>query len=244
MIIKTHSFARLSVLLVALLLCLGACKKKDEAPVAVFRTLSQDKTYNGQRNYITYVYDEEGRIKNILGSILYSDLTYTGDSAYYVEYQIGGMPNNSYSMKLDAAGRFLSDDKEAYEYNSSGNLVKRTFTNLANAHTVYTWEDGNNTRTDTYINDTLYSSSVYTFYTDKLNKAHWDYNGSGIGCFFGGASKNLIKESHSLTPSGDIYEPIDWTYEFDKNDLPIHLMMLRHSNGTFIDTRYSYGRVE
>lgn len=224
------------VLAFVLITMVGGCKKK-EADALNFRMASH-YTFNGFNHiYSTFVYDEQGRISKILGAPLYAFITYSGDSAFYKEYRVSdnGL-NSSFSIKLGAAGRFMNDDFYNYEYNSSGQVVKRSYISNPSTYTVYNWQDGNMVKEDNYVAGVISSSYDYIFYTDKPNTAKWNYFYSGIDCFFAPVNKNLIKRF----PANDV----DCTYEIGENSLPEKMTIIYNTAGIVRTNTYTYELAE
>lgn len=236
---------RYASLFLVVTFALNSCKKSEDTPVTLnFRTVSQLRADGNDYSYTTYYYDSQGRIEKTLGSQIYSNVIYTSDSAFYKEYQLNGNLNASYSMKLDAAGRFLNDGYQTYQYNSDGKLAKRTYILTPTTYIVHTWQDGDNVKEETYIGGELTYTTTYTYYTDKPNKAGWDYNHSGINCFFGRASKHLIKKSVTVDKNGVTNNDVDWTYELDSNGLPKEMKLSFNTLGTFDTYKYAYELAE
>ena len=223
----------------------GCSKDNDEnTPPGNFRTVTQSLVDGGIYYYTTYLYDEQGRIEKLFGSQIYGLLTYASDSVFYKEYQLNGFLNASFVMKMDAAGRFINDGYETYQYNTDGKLTRRASITNPSTYILNTWVDGNNTKEEYYIDGTLAYTQTATYYTDKPNKAGWDYFRYGFYCFFGGASDDLVKKTVTLDKDGQIENDIDWSYEFDDNGLPVKVTLHLNLQGTFYSYYYTYERVE
>ncbi len=227
----------LYTLCAALLFTASSCKKETAGVTETCRTVSQYTIIGTTPYYTTYHYDSKGRIDATLGSQLYSFITYTADSAFYKEYQLNGFLNSSFSMKLDASGRFITRGGITYQYDTEGHLIKEVVGSVIHD---YTWQDGNMTSETTTISGVPSYTYTYTYYTDKENKAHWDYNHNGIDCFFGEASKNLLKHiSTEDLVSGTVTET-NWTYEYNEKGLPTQMTILFVGTGTFNTYFYTY----
>ncbi len=226
------------IFVAAVMLSGSSCKKETDAVSESCRTVSVYNVDNASPYYTTYYYDEQGRISATLGKQIYSYITYTADSAIYKEYQLNGFLNASYSMKVDANGRFVTKDDIAFQYNADGNLIHQ------DAGTVtydYTWQNGDMIKQQTTIGGVLSYTTNYTYYPEHENKAGWDYNHSGINCFFGGDSKLLIKHTQTVyNPTGVTQSETDWTYEFNEKGLPTQMKILFVGNGTFDTYLYNY----
>lgn len=223
-----------------------SCSKDNDenAPPTKFRTVSQSLVDGGVYYYSTYIYDDQGRIEKIFGSQIYSLFTYASDSVFYKEYQLNGFLNASFVMKMDAAGRFLNDGYESYQYNADGKLTRRASITNPSTYVVNTWVDGNNTKEEYFMDGTLANTTTSTYYTDKPNKAGWDYLRYGFYCFFGGASDNLVKKTVTKDKDGQIVSDVDWSYDLDDNGLPVKVTLHLNLQGIFYSYYYTYERIE
>ncbi len=206
--------------LMALVLATGSCKKETAAETRY--RLSSQYSVSGNIPYFTlYNYDEQVRIISTFGNQVNGFLSYGPNTVGYLEYQPDGSVNNSFTMQLDAAGRFTTKDGATFQYNSDGKLVRKSSGTLV---VEYTWQDGNLVSFSTFISGVLSYTYTFTFYTDRPNHANWDYTNLGLDAFFGQDSKNLIKHSEILEhATGTTSSSVDWVYDFNDDGLPIKL---------------------
>lgn len=223
---KTCKNTTAAFFIMCLILTIGSCNKDKGGETVNYRTVSQYTISGGTPYYSSYFYDMQGRIEKILGSQIYSYLTYQTDSVLYQEYRTDGGLNNTYKLKLDGSGRIIYRNGASYLYNADGKLTREFFASDTGRHYDYTWQNGDLTEARTTVGGVLGYTTYYTYYTDHENKAHWDYNHSGFNCFYGQDSKHLIKHTKSVQESNGSFSETDWTYEFNDRGLPIKMNII------------------
>ena len=92
---------------------------------------------------------------------------------------------------------------------------------------------------ETRFSGVLKFVTTYSYHND-LNKANWDYNHSGLSCFFGQASKHLIKQSRTQNIDAGTTSETEWTYELNSKGLPEKMTILFVNLGSFSTYYYSY----
>ena len=216
----------------------SSCKKDDTSVTETCRTISQFVDMPGNPFYMTYYFDEQDRVTAILGKQSYAYITYIGDSAVYKEYELNGTLDQTFTLKTDAAGRFITSGNAVLEYNASGQLTKIT---RPSVEITYTWVDGNITKDQIRQGGVLTSSTNYTYFTEYENKAHWDYSNIGIDCFYGRATKNLLKKALTTDEINHVISnEANFTYTRNEKGLPVVLNLQLVNSGTFYNYQYNY----
>lgn len=216
------------------------CKKNETDPNDGGTTkLLQKYTSTQYHDTISFGYNTIGQMIRSEGSEDRSTFEFTGNQLTYKEFRktenrttatatfnvnaqgnvVSGQGTFSYNLNAPYTAQFT------FEYDGSGNLIKRTDARSDGNTWSYefTWTNGDITTIKWINNGALYLTQTIAYYTDKedKNKVDWDKFLSGTNSFFGNSNSHLRKHQQVVfAPGSTVTQEYSYDYTLGADGYP------------------------
>jgi hypothetical protein len=218
----------LFILAAVCVLSAASCKKKVE-------TCKLGKTYasdgNTTPNPNVFSYYEDGRLKTVLYTNRTKDsLSYSADTLYIrtrdnadstIALFTGvldsrGNVTSATKVFVDYAGNVISTESYLLEYNSEGQLSKKTVTSGGTSTVLNINYEGTNSKSGTlYIGPNL-DRQFFFFHNTVENKTGIDDLNSVLTPYFGEPSTHLLDSAYIITTTDSIR--VQYAHTLDDNE--------------------------
>ena len=202
---------------------LASCSKNNNgSPNNPSTTSYRAKSYTDDNGTTNYTYDSKGRlISEVYGNGAKSEYDYSNPNKILNNYYFSnGTLEGTGEYDLNAAGlivkRVYSDGPAnvyTTEYDASKNVIKKVNTVNGNVSVIdYFYTNGNLDSSRYKWNSDYYSTTIYSYYTNKADLLNNDIWGVSYEGYYG---NHLMKKEETRYADGSPGSIWEYTYEFD-----------------------------